>query len=85
MRAEYHARVRPFPITVGRVELSPSRRLTVVLRNVLGEPSPILDARLQISDGQRWIPTKYGLRVESDRLPELISTLELALTRLPER
>lgn len=76
--------MRAFPITVGRVELSPSRRLNIILRNVLGEPSPILDARLQINDGGRWHSTAYALRIEADRLPELISTLEHALTRLPE-
>ena len=40
--------------------------------------------RLQISEDQHWIATKYGLRVEADRLPELISTLERAIQRLPE-
>jgi hypothetical protein len=76
--------VRPPPISIGKISLSPSRRLTVVLRHVLGEPSPILDARLQISDGQRWIATKYGLRIESERLPELLSVIEQAIERLPE-
>jgi hypothetical protein len=71
--------VRPFPVTIGRVELSPSRRLTAVVRSVLGEPAPVVDIALEISDGQRWCGTRNQVRIEVDKVGELVDVLQRAL------
>jgi hypothetical protein len=71
--------VRPFPVTIGRVELSPLRRLTAVVRSVLGEPAPVVDIALEISDGQRWCGTRNQVRIEVDKVGELVDVLQRAL------
>jgi len=67
---------------VGRISLSPSRRLAVTLRTETGEPSPFLDLRLQLLADGRWHPTAQGIAIEGDALPELLGVLETAIGRL---
>jgi hypothetical protein len=69
---------------VGRIPLSASRRLSVTVRTEAGESGPVIDVRLQIADGSRWCPTAQAVRLEADRIGELVSMLERAIQRLPQ-
>jgi hypothetical protein len=53
--------------------------LTAVVRSVLGEPAPVVDIALEISDGQRWCGTRNQVRIEVDKVGELVDVLQRAL------
>lgn len=63
---------------VGRVALSPSRRLAIVLRAQCDQPEPVLDLRVQILADGRWQRTGQAIAIEADRLPELLAVLQAA-------
>jgi hypothetical protein len=68
--------------TVGDIDLSPSRRLRATLRNEKSA-GMMLDVVLQIQADGRWAHAQHALRIEADRLPELIELPESAITKLP--
>jgi hypothetical protein len=67
---------------VGHVPLSASRRLSASLRSEPG--AMMLDLRVQISTGASWLTTGPALRIEIDKLPELLAVLERAIEKLPK-
>lgn len=67
--------------SLGRVRLTPSRRLAVTLYEAAGARpvAPIVDLRLQIAADGRWQQSKQGIAVEAAKLPELLAVLQSAI------
>ena len=75
--------VRPRPVTLGSIGLSASRRLTATVGTPIGELAPVVDLQLEISDGRRWCGTRNHVRIEIDRLSELVDVLGRAVKASP--